>query len=337
VDNLNHSLIGAAIGQTGLKKLSGLGMATLIVAANVPDIDAACFLWLEGAEHLAFRRGITHGPPAMLILPALLTAAMVGFDRWQTRRGTRPDARLQVRPWQLFLLALIGTISHPAADWLNNYGVRLLEPFSSRWFYGDTLFIIDVWLWAILIGGWFWSRRAEKGSGNWMRRGQVAATVAGLYVFANGLITGHAEASARRELAAGPGYEPTLPLLVVASPEPVFFWERRILWRGNGQYGDGRYRLGWGIDRLTDQRALPHFADDRWAWGLRAQADENPQLRAYLFWSRMPVARPSGSPQCFEYVLTDQRYADPLVIDRFTLIVPVQDARSECPPEAQAQ
>jgi inner membrane protein len=334
MDNLTHSLIGAAIGQTGLKKLSGLGMATLIIAANIPDVDAACFLWLEGHEHLAFRRGITHGPLAMLILPLLLTGVMVGFDRWQTQRGTRPEARLPVRPAQLLLLALIGCISHSAADWLNNYGVRLLEPFSSRWFYGDTLFIIDVWLWAILIGGWFWSRRAEKGGGNWMRRGQVVVTVAGLYVLANGLITGHAEASARRELSAMPGYEPTLPFLVVASPEPVFFWERRILWRGNGSYGDGRYRLGLGLDRLGGL-ATPHFVGDDWGLGVRAQARNNSQLRAYLFWSRMPVARPSGSPGCFEYVVTDQRYADPLVIDRFRLVVPVPQARSECLPQEQ--
>ncbi|MGE5198160.1 MAG: metal-dependent hydrolase, partial [Rhodospirillaceae bacterium] len=42
--------------------------------------------------------------------------------------------------------------SHPFLDWLNNYGVRLLMPFSERWFYGDTLFIVDPWLWLILGG-----------------------------------------------------------------------------------------------------------------------------------------------------------------------------------------
>ena len=36
-------------------------------------------------------------------------------------------------------------------------------PFSSRWFYGDTLFIIDVWLWLILgLGIYAARRRAEK-------------------------------------------------------------------------------------------------------------------------------------------------------------------------------
>ena len=48
--------------------------------------------------------------------------------------------RLPVHKGWLLALAYIGTISHPALDWLNNYGVRLLEPFSSQWFYGDTHF-----------------------------------------------------------------------------------------------------------------------------------------------------------------------------------------------------
>ena len=50
----------------------------------------------------------------------------------------------------LFLLALVGTLSHPFLDWLNTYGVRLLMPFSARWFYGDALFIVDPFLWMVL-------------------------------------------------------------------------------------------------------------------------------------------------------------------------------------------
>ena len=35
------------------------------------------------------------------------------------------------------LLALAGVYTHVFLDWLNNYGVRLLTPFSWQWFYGD--------------------------------------------------------------------------------------------------------------------------------------------------------------------------------------------------------
>ncbi|MEY4951726.1 MAG: hypothetical protein RL299_150, partial [Pseudomonadota bacterium] len=96
MDNLTHSLIGAALGQAGLKRKTGLAMPALIIGANLPDVDAACFLWLEGTEHLGFRRGITHGPPAMLLLPLILAVLLWCFDRWQTVRGKRPEARLPV-------------------------------------------------------------------------------------------------------------------------------------------------------------------------------------------------------------------------------------------------
>lgn len=345
MDNLTHSLIGALIGQTGLKKRSGLGMPTLIIAANIPDVDAACFLWLEGTEHLGFRRGITHGPLAMLILPLLLTAAMVGFDQWQARRGKRPAPRAAVRFGPLYLLALIGTLSHPAFDWLNNYGVRLLEPFSSNWFYGDALFIIDVWLWAILIGGWFWSRRAEKGGGNWQQRGQLVATLVGLYVIANGAITGVAEREAASALAArqapdtlfsdwrhgtmqrwdsigmgGPENWARIRTqperLVVASPRPFLFWQREIFWRDGDVYGSGEYDLATGV-RLDAGIARHGGGDIR----LNAIGAQHPQVNAFLFWSRMPVVRWTES----EVVLTDQRYGDPRVAERFT----VRISRSE--------
>jgi inner membrane protein len=295
MDNITHSLIGAAIGQTGLKKLSGLGMATLIIAANIPDIDAACFLWLEGHEHLAFRRGITHGPIAMLLLPALLTAIMIWFDRWQKRRGSRPEARLAVRPLQLYLLALIGCLSHPAFDWLNNYGVRLLEPFSSRWFYGDTLFIIDVWLWAILIGGWFWSRRAEKDGGNWRRRGQMVATVVGLYVLANGVITGAAE---RGALATGP-----YPTVAIASPVPLLFWQRDVV----------------SYDGAEDWRVNGRSVSECDVLDAVNRVSENSDLEAFKFWSRAPFAARSRDGSV---LIRDARYAGALIGSRFTVALP---------------
>ncbi len=61
MDNLTHSLVGALIGQAGLKKKTGLAMPALIIGANLPDVDVTCFAWTTGLEHLAFRRGITHG------------------------------------------------------------------------------------------------------------------------------------------------------------------------------------------------------------------------------------------------------------------------------------
>ncbi|WP_238120930.1 MULTISPECIES: metal-dependent hydrolase [unclassified Xanthobacter] len=80
MDNLAHSLIGATLAQTDLKRLTGLGTATLVIGANLPDLDA--FGLLVG-ENLAWRRGLTHGPLGLLFLPLLLALGVVAFDRWQ--------------------------------------------------------------------------------------------------------------------------------------------------------------------------------------------------------------------------------------------------------------
>lgn len=63
MDNLTHSLVGALAGQIGLKRKTGLALPTLIIAANLPDIDAVATL-LSGHQHLALRRGLT--PAALL-------------------------------------------------------------------------------------------------------------------------------------------------------------------------------------------------------------------------------------------------------------------------------
>jgi len=40
-------------------------------------------------------------------------------------------------------------------DWTNNYGVRFLLPWSSKWFYGDLVFIVDPFIWLVLGGAAF--------------------------------------------------------------------------------------------------------------------------------------------------------------------------------------
>ncbi len=320
MDNLTHSLAGAVLGQMGLKKKTGLGMATLIIAANIPDIDAVATL-LDGVQHLAIRRGITHGPIAMLLLPLLLTGIMIGFDRWQGMRGKRPADRLPIHRGWLLALAYIGCLSHPALDWLNSYGIRLLEPFSSQWFYGDSIFIIDLWIWAALIAGlWLSRRREKKRAGNWQRPAWISFAAVCAYIFANGMITGEAEAETKSLLArnAAQGEANGEANMVVANPVPLQFWKREMLWRNESAYGSGAYDLFGGLvldekqDMSESGRAL-----------LPELATASDDAAAFLFWSRMPVVERDQS----EAIVRDQRFMDPLVGDRFSVRVNVRKDR----------
>jgi inner membrane protein len=311
MDNLTHSLVGALIGQMGLKRKTGLAMPTLIIAANIPDIDAVATL-LGGQQHLALRRGLTHGPIAMLVLPLLLWGIMLWFDQWQAKRGKRPDTRLPIDKGWLLALAYIGCLSHPLFDWFNSYGIRLLEPFSSQWFYGDTLFIIDIWLWATLGLGVFYSLRLERaGNVSWRVPATVAFGISCAYILINGMITERVEANASKTLVSTFSVTPDL---VVANPMPVRFWRREILWRGEGRYGTGRAGYGFnGTFQELEDRQLKHHANGAFTSRLRADGD----VGAFLFWSRMPVVTKDSKRR--KIIIADQRFDDSLTRGRFTV------------------
>ncbi|WP_341713806.1 metal-dependent hydrolase [Erythrobacter sp.] len=316
MDNLTHSLVGALIGQAGLKKKTGLAMPALIIGANLPDVDAACLFWLDGVEHLGFRRGITHGPPALVLLPLLLAGLLWGFDRWQAKRGTRPEGRLPVSFKWLYLLSFIGCLTHPALDWLNVYGIRLLEPFSSRWFYGDTLFIIDAWLWALMgFATWFSLRREARG-GEWMRPARIAIAVGLGYIGVNGAWSETRSLKLYHSLPVLECAEdaPVCDWTVIASPVPLIPWQRELIvgtppiWRGIPPSEPPLVKALRPISAHTCEWPEP-----------RELETGGPQAQAFLFWSRAPFAEraPDGS-----VLLRDARFYDPLARDRFTVALP---------------
>lgn len=293
MDNLTHSLVGALIGQAGLKRKTGFAMPALIIGANIPDIDAACLLWLDGVQHLSFRRGITHGPIAWVLLPLLLAGGLWWWDRWQARRGKRPERRLPVRFGWLYGLSFIACLTHPALDWLNVYGIRLLEPFSSRWFYGDVLFIIDVWLWLLMGGATWLSLRREKRGKDGRRPARIALAAVLAYIGLNGAITRSVEL-AQADAPTGAG-------TVIASPPPLAALSRQRITGADGLYA-------------VDGVALPGRPLSR--CNLANIAERDPQVRAFLLWSRTPLIE-TGTDGVDR--LRDARYYDPLARDRFSV------------------
>ena len=155
MDNLCHTLVGAALAETGLGRRTRYAAAALVLGANLPDLDAPAAFTAYG---LGFRRGITHGIPALIALPFLLTGALLLWARW---RGKEQG----VVPRQLLVLSVLAIVTHPVLDWMNSYGMRWLMPIDGSWSYGDSLFIIDPWLLLMLAVGWIAGRRARRNSG----------------------------------------------------------------------------------------------------------------------------------------------------------------------------
>lgn len=170
MDPITHSLTGAALSRAGLHRATPLATLTLVMAANAPDIDALSMSQGSYAA-LAFRRGITHGPLGLLLLPLVVTAVVLGYDALRRRRGDAPRAR----PRAVLALSFIGCLTHPVLDWMNTYGIRLMEPFTSRWYYGDALFIIDPWAWLVLAAAVAGLTRSRRGAILWILFGAGAS------------------------------------------------------------------------------------------------------------------------------------------------------------------
>ena len=157
MDPLTHTLVGASLASTRLGRTTRLAAPALVIGANLPDVDVASYL--GGPDFaLGFRRGWTHGVPALLVLPAVLAAALWFSSRWRGRaRGLPVSGR------RLTALCYLATLTHPALDWLNTYGMRWWMPFRDTWSYGDSVFIMDPWLWLTLGICWLVTRPPTKG------------------------------------------------------------------------------------------------------------------------------------------------------------------------------
>lgn len=330
MDNLTHSLVGALLGQAGLKRKTGLAMPALIIGANLPDIDATCTIY--GIESLAMRRGLTHGPIAWVLLPLALAGILWAWDRWQTRRGKRPEARLPVHFGWLYALAFLACLTHPALDWLNSYGIRFLEPFSSRWFYGDALFIIDLWLWLGLgFATWFSLSREKRGK-PWRWPAVAALMLTVVYAGANWAQSQWLSINYAINEKVIPNEQnnferPTRIPRETMIAAPVALWpaERELIFGSTNR---------WFIVEAGEIPA-PRFArpvsDRRCAWPeVEVLKARNPDLRAFLFWSRAPFVERHANGTGI--VFRDARFASRSVGgDRFSVAMPDEP----CEPPAQ--
>lgn len=225
MDNLCHSLVGAALAESGLRRRTRYATAALVLGANFPDLDVIAVFTEHG---LGFRRGITHGLPALVVLPVLLTLLLLLWHRAvgaERRRG----GEAEVVPRELLRLSALAVLTHPVLDWMNVYGMRWLMPLDGTWFYGDSLFIVDPWLLLMLGAAWIvgrgFRRRQDDAS---IRSGQVLAramvTLAAVYIAGMMTLTALGRRIAARDL----GLERPGRRELMVAPPFLDSWRRRV-------------------------------------------------------------------------------------------------------------
>ena len=298
LDNITHSLVGWALGQTGLKRKSRKGLAGLILAASVPDVDVF-FQWVPW-EPLATHRGVSHSLiGGVLILPPLLAGLLWLLDRWQVKRGTGFKSGLAMRPWWLLGLCYLGALSHSLLDLQTTYSIQLFSPVSGRWYHSDSLFIIDVWLWLLFGATIWWSKvKEQRGDPNWTHPAVAALGIAFAYICFNLGLSDTAVAAVRKR---DPG-----ATAIFASPPPLAFWTRDMVWRDGERIGRAHWRMFGGLGP-----SRPLVSDNMGDPVVRAALARDRSLGKFLFWSILPVAEVEAKGCTARVIIADARYGLP--------------------------
>ena len=175
MDNFTHSLVGLTAAKAGLEKLSPGATTLCLLAANAPDVDVAVLVFRDRWTYLHHHRGITHSIVGALVLAIALPLVFYLGDLLVARLR-KHDSRVRFKG--LLLASVLVTATHPILDWTNNYGMRFLLPWNSKWFYGDFLFVIDPFFWVVLGGSAFLlTAKTRKQVSVWLLIGSLATVV----------------------------------------------------------------------------------------------------------------------------------------------------------------
>lgn len=291
MDNITHTLAGALLAETGLKRRSRFAMAACLLGANAPDIDVFAPLVLP-VDGIQFHRGPLH---AVFAWPAL-AAGIVGILWLVDRLKPSEPGTLPFRAGWLLLVAFLAVLTHPFLDWLTTYAIAIFAPVNWHWYSGNAIFIVD-WVYLLLmIGGIALSVR------RWRRQipdpgapAQIAGVLMLAYIGLNLVESAWVERRATAELRRR-GIE---PVLVVAGPPPLAFWDRTIEWRSAGRFGSGSFSPKSGLALAASVQPIG-LDDPQLALASRSQR----YVRSFLVWSRMPIVV-SIDGQSY---LTDQRF-----------------------------
>lgn len=169
LDNVTHALAGMVAAEVLLQRRGGRDRAphgwsvaaylASAAANNAPDLDLFYLGITEGKlGYLVHHRGHTH-----TLVFALPLALLVLLPVWLYARRRDDWKPTDLRA--IFGLVSLGPVLHLAMDASNNYGVHPFWPFDNRWFYGDTIFIVEPLLWASVCPALFFAVRSKAAKG----------------------------------------------------------------------------------------------------------------------------------------------------------------------------
>lgn len=144
IDTITHTFFGltlyAAVRKEGWsRKEKTAFFVTAVGGSQIPDIDVISSLWDTAGRYQMWHRGLTHSVFLVPVWAALFSG--ISWLFWK------------VKGWKLYALGLLAVFIHDTSDLFNAWGTGYLEPFSTQRITFGTIPIVDLTLWAIMLGG----------------------------------------------------------------------------------------------------------------------------------------------------------------------------------------
>lgn len=299
MDNITHSLTGLALARAGINRLSPRATLMLIISANIPDIDIVASA-RGSLAYLEAHRGYTHSILFLPLMAALsvLAAALFGWRRL---------------PWmKAWLICCVGVGSHLLLDWTNSFGVRLLLPFSSKWFHLDLNGLYDIWILIVLGLAAIWplfsgmvSREIGARQPGGHTSGIAALCFFLLFDFTRATLHDRAVSQLQARL-----YDGQIPVRAAALPDSF----SPLRWQGIVETSQAYRTLRVDTLEELDLASAEIFYKPEVTQAIEnAKASEPFRYCVYFFrfpvWSEQPVITTNGDDRRIE--LTDLRFGVP--------------------------
>jgi inner membrane protein len=304
MEPVTHALTSIALGRAGLNRITPCATQMLLLSGMIADLD-----WvtrLGGAE--SYLRG--HRTAAHSLVGAVVIVAAVAGGSWLVGRKYPKFAVGIIRSLSI---CAIGAGMHLFLDILNGYGVKLLWPFSAKWYAWDLAYPVDSWILFFLLAGLLvpelFRLVLEEIGSKPRRHGRQRGAIAGL-VFVALVISGRAFAHQRAiALLDSRDYGGQTPLVVAAFPKP----SNPLLWSGVVETDNAVINLevpvglGRGFDpELADVHFKPQSSERL------KNAVASPAAIEFLNFARFPLAAIQHEGDGFQVRLRDMRFASEL-------------------------
>jgi len=318
MEPVTHALASITLSRAGLNRATRMATPMLLVSGLAGDLD--WFSRFGGARvFLAAHRTATDSVAGVIAIGIVVAAIF-----WAVCRRT---PRFQVGFFPAAAVCAAGAASHVLLDLLNSYGVKLLWPFSSRWFALDLDATIDPWLLIILLMGLLLPELfrlvtqeigAKTKAHPGMRGAIIALVIAAMYLGGRALAHEHAVV-----LLDSRAYREQTPLTVAAFPQS----SSPLFWSGvvgtDSLIAEVEVPLSPGAT-FDPEAAVVHYKPDPSA--ALDNARRSDAAREFLQFARIPLATVERIEGGYRVRMRDLRFGRELSERGVVAVIDLNDA-----------